>query len=80
MLNSPSPLPEKNEPLPKNTLPLTLTLPVNSEPLISDFTINPLSTSVDAVTEPVAIIVATKASGVKADFGMLNNFSPLPLK
>ena len=74
MLNNFSPLPLKNEPVNKNILP------VNWEPLCKDSTLNPYLSSTDAVTEPVAINVAIKASGVNAVLGILNNFSPLPLK
>ena len=74
MLNNFSPLPLKNEPVNKNILP------VNCEPLANDSTLNPYSSSTDAVTEPVAINVAIKASGVNAVLGILNSFSPLPLK
>ena len=77
--NNPAPLPLYIEPDANVTLPLISIEPVNSEPLAIDFTTNPLSASVDAVTEPVAIIVATKASGVKAERGISNNPAPLPL-
>ena len=62
------------------TLPLTSIDPVNSEPLSALSTLNPLSGDTDAVTEPDLISVEMSASSVKADLGMLNNCSPLPLK
>ena len=40
---------------------------------------NPLFGDTDAVTEPLAIEVATCASGVKAERGISNNPAPLPL-
>ena len=80
MLNNFSPLPLKNEPLTTEILPLTFKLPVNSDPLIGDSTLNPYFGFTEAVIEPDAINVDNNASGVKAVLGMLNNFSPLPLK
>ena len=74
MLNNFSPLPLKKLPLLKNILPL------NIEPLFSDFTTNPNLSLTDAVTEPEAIRLDTNASGVNADLGILNNPSPLPEK
>ena len=62
------------------TLPLTLIDPVNSDPLSADITTNPKSGDTDAVTEPDLISVLISASSVRADLGMLNNCSPLPLK
>ena len=79
MSNNPAPLPLYIEPDANVTLPLISIEPVNSEPLAADLTTNPLCASVDAVTEPVAIIVATKASGVKAERGISNNPAPLPV-
>ena len=76
--NKPAPLPLKIEPDSNVTLPLISIEPVNSEPLSSDTTTNPLSGVTDAVTEPVAIEVATKASGAKAVLGISNNLAPLP--
>ena len=70
MLNNPSPLPLKYEPLAKNTLP------VNVEPLIGESTTNPLSGLTEAVILPLAILVT---SCDNADNGMLNNPAPLPL-
>ena len=59
---------------------LTNTLPLNSErtePV--DSTINvPLSLR-EAVTDPVAIKFDINASGAKAERGISNSFSPLPL-
>jgi len=57
----------KSEPLPLNVEPLFISIPplinnepVNSEPLITDSTINPRSTSTEAVTLPVDILPASK--------------------
>ena len=79
--NNRSPLPEKDEPevISIPLAPLTKREPVNCEPLWDDCTLNPKSGEVEAVTLPLAINVATNASGVKAERGILNNFSPLPL-
>ena len=49
------------------------------EPLSLDITLNTLS-SVEAVTLALAINVVRSASSVSAERGILNNFSPLPLK
>ena len=50
-------------------------LPLIVEPKSGDCTINPASTSTDAVTEPVAIRIA---SSVSADIGISNKPAPLP--
>ena len=52
---------------------------MNSEPLSDDTTTNPKSGLTEAVTEPLAIVVATKASGVNAERGISNKPAPLPL-
>ena len=59
ILNNPSPLPLKN-PLPDGitTLPLTKSEPVNLEPLAIDVTTNPVFGATDAVTLPLANLVA----------------------
>ncbi len=56
------------------------TLPLNSdftEPVPN--TLNIPSVETDAVTEPVVIKLEISASSTNADFGILNNSSPLPL-
>ena len=70
MLNKPSPLPLKY-PLPDGIVifPLTKREPVNVEPLSMDVTTNPASGDTDAVTLPLANLVA---------FGKLNKFVPSP--
>ena len=73
ILNKFSPLPLKNEPDDKNIEP------VNVEPLVSEFTTNPSLGETDAVTEPLLINVDKSASSVKAERGISNKFSPLPL-
>ena len=70
--NNNLPLPLKNEPVNKNILP------VNWEPLATDFTTNPSASLTDAVTLPLDIKVDRSASGVSAERGILNNLSPLP--
>ena len=57
-------------------LPVIDTDPVNSEPLTSDSTMNPLISCTDAVTLPVAILVESSES---ADSGISNKSLPLPL-
>ena len=70
-----------NEPEFKNTpAPLINKLPVNWVPFSIDSILNPTLGDTDAVTLPDAINVDNNASGVNAVLGMLNNFSPLPLK
>jgi len=76
MLNKPPPFPSNKD---ADILPLIFTLPVNSEPLSADFTTNPKFGDTDAVTEPDLISVEICASSVRAERGMLNNLSPLPL-
>ena len=73
ILNNFSPLPLKNEPDARKILPL------NVEPLATDFTTNPSASVTDAVTLPLAIKLEISASGDKAVLGILNNLSPLPL-
>ena len=65
-LNNPAPSPTNND---ADMLPLIVTLPVNSEPLSADSTLNPKSGDTDAVTLPLANLVA---------FGKLNNPAPSP--
>ena len=77
MLNNWEPSPIKND---ADTLPLTTTFPINVEPLSADLTTNPVLGETDAVTEPDLISVDINASWVKAERGILNNPSPLPLK
>ena len=43
------------------------------------FTTNPLFGEIDAVADPLAILLETVASSVKAERGILNNPAPLPL-
>ncbi len=74
ILNKFSPLPLKNEPLLRNTEP------VKVEPLSNEFTTKPVSGDTEAVTAPLIIKFVSKASSVNAERGMLNKFSPLPLK
>ena len=69
--NNPAPLPLKILPLLKKILPL------NVEPLTTDLTKNPSASLTDAVTLPLAILLMLNDN---ADSGMLNKFSPLPLK
>ena len=79
--NKSSPLPLYFEPLFNWTAPLTNTEPLNSvvtEPV--DCTLKKPSVETDAVTEPVDIKFEISASSVNAVLGILNNFSPLPLK
>ena len=73
--NNLAPLPEKEEPELISTLPVTLILPVNSEPIPEDSTLNPLVESTDAVIEPVAILVAIWGGTVT-----LINLLPSPSK
>ena len=78
--NKLAPLP-LNEPVWTSTLPLTNKLPLNSvvtEPVPN--TLKNPSGDTDAVTEPVVIKLESNASSTNADFGILNKFSPLPLK
>ena len=76
--NNPAPLPLYIEPDDKNTEPL------NVEPLATEVTINPLSVSTDAVTDPLNIFVASTAviascaSCVNAVNGISNKLAPLP--
>ena len=77
MLNNPLPSPRNTD---ADIEPEISTEPVNSEPLARDSTRNPLCASTDAVTEPVAINVDTKASSVNAERGISNKPLPLPLK
>ena len=76
--NKPAPLPLKIEPDANVTLPLISIEPVNSEPLSKDSTLNPNSGVTDAVTLPVDIDTAIKASGANAVLGISNNLAPLP--
>ena len=80
IFDKPAPLPLKN-PLPVyiTMFPLTKRLPLNVEPLTTDFTKNPVSGATDAVTEPLLISVEINASTVKAERGISNNLAPLPL-
>ena len=73
--NKPAPLPLKNEPLPKNILPLTSIEPVNSEPLCADSTLNPNWGETEAVTLPLEI---RNTSSDNAERGILNNPLPSP--
>ena len=73
--NNLAPLPEKDEPELISTLPVTLILPVNSEPIPNDSTLNPLDGSTDAVTEPVAILIASCGGTT-----ILVNLLPSPTK
>ena len=75
--NNPLPLPLNID---ADTFPNISTLPVNSEPLVSDITTNPLSGDTEAVTEPLCIVVAATTSSASADNGISNNPAPLPLK
>ena len=75
--NKPLPLPLNIE---AETFPAISTLPVNSEPLVWDITINPLSGDTEAVTLPLCILVAAITSSASADNGISNNCAPLPLK
>ena len=76
--NNPTPLPLKIAPGANWTNPpLKNNEPVNREPLSDDTTLNPYAGSTDAVTEPLAIWLIVND---KADSGILNNPSPLPLK
>ena len=72
-MNNFSPLPLKNEPDDKNIEPEKV------EPLSIEVTTNPLSGATDAVTEPLVINVDKSASSVKAERGISNKSSPLPL-
>ena len=76
--NKPAPLPLNIEPESNVTLPLISIEPVNCEPLSKDSTLNPNSGVTDAVTLPVDIDTAIKASGAKAVLGISNNLAPLP--
>ena len=73
MLNSPSPLPLKNDPDERNILPLKV------EPRSGEITKNPVSGDTDAVTLPLAMRAEICASSVKADLGISNKSLPLPL-
>ena len=76
-------------PEPLNTEPdVSLSSPVNVEPLTSEVTTKPSFGSTEAVTEPVvnifasaaiAALIASCVSSDNAARGMSNNFSPLPL-
>jgi len=57
---------------------LKSTSPKNVEPLSTDLTTKPSSGVVDAVTEPLRILLWSNPSIASA--GILNNPSPLPLK
>ena len=59
-----------------STEPVIETEPVNCEPLSIDSTLKPLSGETDAVTEPLAINIASSES---ADCGILNRPLPSPL-
>ena len=59
-----------------STEPVIETEPVNCEPLSIDSTLKPLSGETDAVTEPLAINIASSES---ADCGILNKPLPSPL-
>ena len=81
ILNKFSPLPLNEEPLLRFTFPLTNNEPLNSvvtEPVPN--TLKNPSFETEAVTEPVVIKFESNASSVNALFGILNKFSPLPLK
>ena len=54
-------------------------LPLNVEPLVVDLTTNPNASVTEAVTEPLAIKLDNKASGVRAERGISNNPLPEPL-
>ena len=77
--NKLAPLPEYVEPELIEIPPLTNKLPVNSEPLSEDSTLNPNCGDTEAVTLPLAIKVDNKASGDNAALGISNNPAPLPL-
>ena len=77
--NKSLPLPLNTEPLFNDTPPLTNNEELNSA-LSVPSNLNPYSGLTDAVTEPLAIKFVKSASGAKAERGMLNNPSPLPLK
>jgi len=70
ILNNFSPLPLKNEPDERNTLPL------NIEPLFTEVTTNPASGETEAVTLPLTINDDNKASSVSAERGISNNNLP----
>ena len=76
-MNSPLPSPLNKD---ADILPLISTLPVNSEPLIADSTLNPNCGVTEAVTLPLLISVDINASSVNAVLGILFNPAPLPLK
>ena len=71
--NNCCPLPLMNEPDAIKMLPL------NVEPLAVDCTTNPNSSVTEAVTEPLAIKLDKRASGVKAERGISNKPLPEPL-
>ena len=81
MLNKPAPLPLNIE---ADTSPLTirlslsLTEPVNSEPLTTEITWNPVFGVTDAVTDPLANKFDRSASGVNAALGISNKSLPEP--
>ena len=77
MLNNPWPLPLKKLPLINSIPPLINNEPVNVDPLTSLCTTNPNSSLTEAVTLPLAILLILNDN---ADSGILNKFSPLPLK
>ena len=68
----------KLAPLPLNEPVYSFISPKNVEPLSYEVTTNPSSGEVDAVTEPLNIFDVSKSAIAAA--GMLNNFSPEPLK
>ena len=71
----------KSLPLPLNTEPDDKNIePLNVEPLSTEVTKNPVSGDTDAVTAPLIIKFVSNASSVNAERGILNKFSPLPLK
>ena len=76
MLNNPLPSPLNMD---ADTEPVTLSEPVNVEPLSGEITTNPKSGDTDAVTEPDANAVDVNASGANAVLGISNNPAPLPL-
>ena len=67
---NPCPSPIIIEPLSTVKLPVILTLPVNSEPLSKDITLNPKLGDTEAVTEPDLISVLISASSVRAVLGI----------
>ena len=72
-MNNPAPSPINKD---ADILPLISTLPVNSEPLSADSTLNPYRGSTDAVTLPLAIL---NESPLNAERGILNKPAPSPV-